>query len=228
MARRSPSDNAATDRPLPAARRRARLPLLLISGLLVAAGLFCGGFLSFAGQVATMAPAADARADGIVVLTGGTGRVDEALELLEDGRALRLLISGVSPTTSARQIGRAVDTGDSLFECCVDLDRRATNTIGNAAETARWARHHGFSSLIVVTSAYHMPRSMAELSSAMPEVTLLAYPVIAPGFDASAWWADRTTASLLLEEYLKYIATRARLALDGPTSDGSFLAGMVR
>lgn len=208
--------------------RRLRALAVMASALgLTSAGLFFGGFLVFADGIARGRAPDGIVADGIVVLTGGADRIAGAVDLLTRGSARRLLISGVHPDTSARQIGRLVDAGPSLFDCCVDLDRRAANTIGNAAEAAKWARQNGFGSVIVVTSAYHMPRSMAELRSAMPEMTLIPYPVARSELDLDRWYTSGETVSLLLEEYMKYMATRARLAL---TDDGgsSILASLAQ
>lgn len=188
--------------------------VLVFCALLFALGVFAGGFLTFASGVAAMNTGAAARADGIVVFTGGAERVDGALHLLSTGHARRLLISGVHPDTSAEQIARISDVAPSMFDCCIDLDRRAANTIGNAAETARWVRANDFGSLIVVTSAYHMPRSLAELGAAMPDVTLEPFAVSPASLDLERWWTSGGTTALLLGEYLKYTASRARLALD--------------
>lgn len=196
-------------------RRLASLAVLALSAALVGSGAFFGGFLAFADRVAAVRVPDPVVADGIVVLTGGADRIAAAVELLTRGSARRLLISGVHPDTSARQIGRVVDAGPTLFDCCVDLDRRAANTVGNAAETAKWARQNDFAALIVVTSAYHMPRSMAELGSVMPEVRLIPYPVARPGLELDRWWENGETVSLLLEEYVKYMATCVRISLAG-------------
>lgn len=207
-------------------RRRTGVPpfarhaaVLLACAVLFGAGIAAGGFLAFADTVARLAAPSPIDADGIVVLTGGAERIAGAVDLLARGHARRLLISGVHPETSARQIGRVVDAGPNLFDCCVDLDHRAANTIGNAEEAAKWTRRNGFRSVIVVTSAYHMPRSMAELSFAMPDVALKPYPVAPERLALTRWYGNRETLALLLEEYLKYMATRARLAL--ATVDGS-------
>ena len=109
-------------------------------------------------------------ADGIVVLTGGSSRVSDAIELLANGYGQRLLISGVHPTNAAAT-SRGRCRTSSLLSCCIDLDRSAVNTRSNAAETRRWARDRGLKSLIVVTSNYHMPRAIVELSHAMPDVS---------------------------------------------------------
>ena len=109
-------------------------------------------------------------ADGIVVLTGGTSRVTEALELLAAGRGKRLLISGVNPGTTIADIAHQV----AGYEPAAELLRRPRlfrdQTLGNAVETRRWATDRGFHSLIVVTSAYHMPRALAEIAHQLPDV----------------------------------------------------------
>ena len=110
-----------------------------------------------------------------MVLTGGSSRVSDAMELLAGGYGKRLLISGVHPTNAASDISRSLPDNQSLLTCCVDLDRSAVNTRSNAAETRRWAHERGFKSLIVVTSNYHMPRAIVELSHAMPDIALIPY-----------------------------------------------------
>ena len=88
-----------------------------------------------------------------------------------------------------------------------------SDTIGNAIETRKWAERQHFSSLLVVTSDYHMRRSMAELASAMPDMRLLAVPISNPDLDLADWWKRPRTFALLAREYGKYLLTVARLAL---------------
>ena len=99
-----------------------------------------------------------------MVLTGSRFRISDALELLAAGHGKRLLISGVYPATKLSEIAHMMPEFDRWFACCVDLDHLALNTIGNAVETKRWAREQGSTSLIVVTSNFHMPRAMAEIA----------------------------------------------------------------
>jgi uncharacterized SAM-binding protein YcdF (DUF218 family) len=176
--------------------------------------LLAVGFVWFADSVASDEVRLEGKADGIVALTGGASRLADAVDLLASGRGRRLLISGVSPTTNVGDLRRRVPDHQRWFDCCIDLDYSAVNTIGNAIETRRWALGHGFHSLVVVTSSYHMPRAMLELSHQLPGVTLIAYPVVTPQRRAEGWWSDPASARLLMLEYLKYIAANARIRLD--------------
>jgi len=176
---------------------------------------FSARFISFVAVVSEAAVPENAKADAIVVLTGGTERIHKALELLEDGRASRLLISGVHPGTSQKQIAASTAVDEKLFDCCVDLDRVALNTMGNAHETADWARRFGFRSLLVVTSAYHIPRAEIELRAAMPDLDLIAYPVFSRNLDLRSWYLSPATIHLLLREYVKYTLAQVRLGTTG-------------
>ena len=194
----------------PSRLRRATYPLVLALPVVVIAA----GFIGVAENIVRARPPADPHADAIVVLTGGAQRIDGALELIAEKRARRLLISGVNPDVTARDLARVVsrELRDDLA-CCVDLGKNALDTIGNAAETRSWAEERGFSSLIVVTSDYHMPRSMTELAGAMPDVALIPYPVSSPHLSFAGWWHDPGTFGLLAREYGKYLLANARQLL---------------
>lgn len=181
-----------------------------IAGIAFLIGLsgFGGGFLVFADQVSTARPPAAPHADAIVALTGGPNRITDAVDLLAGGSADKLLISGVNEQISVEQLKDALPGSARYFQCCIDVGYAARNTRGNATESREWVKTNGFGSLIVVTSAYHMPRSMAELGRAMPDVDLIAYPVQHPGLDLGNWTGDFTTFRLLMTEYVKYIIAR--------------------
>ncbi len=155
-------------------------------------------------------------ADGIVVLTGGTSRVNDALELLSSGRGKRLLITGVNPGTTTGDIAHQTGNYERLLACCVDLDYSALNTLGNAVQSRIWANSHNFRSLIVVTSAYHMPRALAELAHQLPDDTLIAYPVVSDRLRVEPWWSNGDTTKLVLSEYLKYLFAKVRMRFDTP------------
>jgi uncharacterized SAM-binding protein YcdF (DUF218 family) len=198
-----------------AARAFARARVALRYGLMlsVLAGLvaLALGFVWFLHRMPTDESPADRTAEGIVVLTGGASRINDAIELLAAGRGRRLLITGVNPTTHSRELARLTPHYQSLFGCCIDLDHSAQNTIGNAIETRRWTRARGFHSLLVVTSAYHMPRAIAELSHELPDVTLIEFPVLTERQRSEPWWSNGVTARLVISEYFKYIAAVVRM-----------------
>jgi uncharacterized SAM-binding protein YcdF (DUF218 family) len=192
---------------------RPRRPVMRLLVMLAGAGLFAFvlGFVSFAETIVASAPPADPHAEGIVVLTGGTARIDGALQLLAEHRADRLLISGVNPVVSLHALSESVDKAlRPMLDCCVDLGRQARDTVGNAAEARAWADERGFTSLIVVTSDYHMPRSMSELGQAMPDKQLIPFPVSNPGLHMSRWWRDPETLTLLAREYGKFLLAETR------------------
>ncbi|MTH96458.1 YdcF family protein [Roseibium sp. RKSG952] len=190
-------------------RKRLLAVIVIVLGLL----LIAGKFFAFANKVAHLQIPKDPRADAIVVLTGGTERVQQAIHLLGEGHAGRLLISGVHPGTTPKQIAYMTKTDMPLLSCCVDLDRVALNTEGNALETARWMAGNGFSSLILVTSAYHLPRAQTELASVMPGIRMIPYPVYSSELDLKAWYRSPATTRLLIREYSKYTLAGLRVAL---------------
>ncbi len=181
----------------------------LVSLLLGATALgWIGGFFWYVGQIpAEDEPIASAAetTDGIVVLTGGSERVAAGLALLREGAAKRLLLTGVHAESSLADILSGVDGGARDMACCIDLGRAAQDTPGNARETAHWIREQGYGSLRLVTGNYHMPRSIAEFHSAMPDVEIVAHPVFPDGFRLGEWWQRTASASLIASEYNKFL-----------------------
>ncbi len=191
----------------------------MIRGLIVAgclgAVLIGVGFLWWVNNLPEAEVPMRSKADGIVVLTGSRFRINDALELLAAGHGKRLLISGVYPATKLSEIAHTMPEFERWFACCVDLDHMALNTIGNAVETKRWAREQRSQSLIVVTSNFHMPRALTEISHRLPDVRLMAYPVVSDRVRVESWWSSPATARLLFTEYLKYMVASVRVRFDG-------------
>lgn len=185
------------------------------------------GFFSFLGTLDRYEIEPAGATDGIVALTGGSQRIGDAVELLARGHGRRLLITGVNEKTSRDEIARFNPEAQRLFRCCVDLDHRARNTIGNAVEICRWANQHGFQSLIVVTSNYHMPRTLVELSKVLPQARIVPHAVVSEQLNPDHWWFEPTTARLLMGEYVKYVVAvvRARIGGDPETTSVAALAG---
>lgn len=176
--------------------------LAVVAAMLAAPWL--GGLIWFADGLTRLAIDPEFRADGVVVLTGGGQRIAVALELVATGRGKRLLITGVNQATDRATLESVSGRRSDLFDCCVDIDRRARNTRGNARQAAQWARARDYRSLTVVTASYHMPRGLVEFSRAMPEVELHAHPVFPDDIDLERWWASATTLRVIAWEYNKY------------------------
>ncbi len=191
--------------------------LTMAVGAAAAVVLVCG-FFWFVSQIPTQEVQLDGKADGIVVLTGAAARIPDAIELLADDRGKRLLITGVYRKTRASQIAKLTPLYTKYFKCCIDLDRSALNTFGNALQTKRWASAHNFNSLIVVTSNWHMPRAMTEIRHELPQARLIAYPVISKTVKNDPWWTNGATARLLAGEYLKYLYAQTRMHIDPDSS----------
>ncbi|MGL5362843.1 MAG: YdcF family protein [Bosea sp. (in: a-proteobacteria)] len=199
--------------------------LLATAGLVAVAGAI--GFLFFVQSLARAEPSSIPAVRGIAVVTGGAQRIGDAMKLLGSSRTERLLISGVNEKTGLDEIVRLNPVKAERISCCVDLDHRARNTIGNAIETRRWQRRHGFDSIMVVTSNYHMPRTLLEFRHAMPGVKLVARPVVSETVDVANWWRDFGTWRLVSVEYVKYLAALARTQIesDPETSRLSIITG---
>ncbi len=142
------------------------------------------------------------KTDAIVVPTGGAGRIDRGLALLEQGQAKRMLVTGVDPTVRPRELAAVYKTTPRrIFDCCVDLGQEAVDTRSNADETDGWVRTNRFRTVRLVTSDWHMARAKLELQNALDsETEIFGDPV-------------RTNArfATLFSEYNKLLIRRVAL-----------------
>lgn len=183
--------------------------------LIAVAIAFIAGFWSFAERV-RRPPQEPPQAEAIVALTGGSlARLSTGVDLLERRKGERLLISGVNRIVTDQELYAVLDVDPELGRCCIDIGRSAEDTLGNAAETAEWARRRRYTQIILVTDDYHMPRSHAELSLALPEAEIHPYPVRTRWTDPKLWRSDLAAAARLGGEYVKYLVIRGREALIG-------------
>ncbi len=170
-------------------------------------GLLAIDFLLFAQRAATMKPDPAAKGDAIVALTGGSGlRIAEGVKLVSEGRAGHLLISGVHPDVTLDDLIDLAGGDREVWACCVTIGHAAETTLGNADETAAWAYENGYHDLIVVTSDYHMARSLLVLRDAMPDIVLEPWPVRTV-IDPSHLFTDYRSLKGVFLEWAKWRVT---------------------
>ena len=159
--------------------------------------LYLLGYALFA--VMLPRPADDRRTDAIVVLTGAAKRIERGLDLLERGRAKRMLVSGVARSVRRSELAHEYPGNEALFQCCIDLGFQSIDTRSNADEVARWVGKRKFRSVRLVTTDWHMPRASFELSRRMSDdVELIGDSV-----------ESNPSFTQLFTEYNKYLLRRA-------------------
>ena len=180
--------------------------------IMIAFPIWLIGFGVFVLYVFSFHLAQDPQADAIVAWTGGESRISTGIDLLEKGLAKRLLISGVNKTAKPHLF-----LGDISPETRekIDLGYQATTTEGNAAETADWVYHHRFNSIILVTSFYHMPRSLLEFRHALPTTEVYPNPIWPKDFTESTAWMHTRAAFHLFVEYHKFLCVKLYYLLKG-------------
>lgn len=184
----------------------------VILAALFVLGLWLAGLQWFTSGIArAVAPPAASltrTADAIVVLTGGSRRLEAGFDLLEKGLGKKLFISGVYRGVEVKELlGRWKKEKQSNLDCCVELGFEADDTLGNARETAHWLKKQGYHSIYLVTANYHMRRAMLDFKAFAPDLSVTPYPVLPDGPDIKDWWRDASYRTLILKEYMKYLAT---------------------
>ena len=72
----------------------------------------------------------------------------------------------------------------------------------------RFLKENKFKSLRLVTSNYHIKRSLLEFQQQMPSKEIIPHPVFTNNFTLKSWWRSSSTAKLILLEYNKYLAIK--------------------
>ncbi|MBQ9739108.1 MAG: YdcF family protein [Alphaproteobacteria bacterium] len=165
------------------------------------------GFVGFSLYALSFKFAPQTQAEGIVALTGGTDRIATSILLLEENSSAQLLISGVNKQVPPAEILRMVP---SHLTDKITLGYLAETTAENALETANWIRQKNINSILLVTSFYHMPRSMFEILKHTPHLTIVPYPVFPKSFNNSVEWIKTRYAWLLFIEYHKFIVVHLK------------------
>lgn len=144
-------------------------------------------------------PAAPAKTDAIVVLTGGPGRIDRALERLEAGDAKRLLISGVDRNVKPKELAAEYQRPEQLFDCCIALGFEAVDTRSNGSEVAAWVARRNYKSVRLITTDWHMRRARYELERAVGDRVAILPDAV----------RSQPSLKTLVREYHKYLLGRA-------------------
>lgn len=190
-----------------------------VAALMISAVFWIFGFIYFASNIiphfeenieTTEKPKA------IVALTGGRNRLNQAIQLLNQGKAERLFISGVgenSNLTNTLILSGPLPDGISLLLENIEIGYEAKDTVGNAKETAKWAKSNNIKSIYLVTANYHMPRSMALFSEHAPELNITPFPISSPSVETEGWIYHDGSKRLLINEYNKYIVVKLQQLL---------------
>jgi len=182
--------------------RKRRVLLVLV--ILAVAAWFAGLF-AFARMIPRDMQRSTDETDAIVVLTGGSMRMEEGLKLLSRKLGKKLFVSGVHRGVEVKQLIDRSLRSPKLIDCCIVLGYAADHTAGNAEETATWMHQQGYRSLRLVTASYHMPRSLAEFREEMPSIRIVPHPVFPEHVKLDEWWRWPGTAVLIVSEYNKFL-----------------------
>jgi uncharacterized SAM-binding protein YcdF (DUF218 family) len=194
-------------------RRRARDSAVLV--VMAGLGMFAGGLVRFVQLIPTAVADPDRVTDAIVVLTGGSLRIESGVQLLSAGKAQKLFVTGVHQGVDVSQLLRASGEEPERAACCIVLGHEAESTFGNAQETAAFVRDNNVHSLRLVTASYHMPRSLLEFARALPGVAIVPNPVFPEALRGSNWWLKPASLSLVTGEFVKYLVAEVRPHLPG-------------
>jgi uncharacterized SAM-binding protein YcdF (DUF218 family) len=173
---------------------------MILRGLSFLILIYVLGYALFA--VLLPKAAGDQRTDAIVVLTGGAKRIERGIELLERGRAERMLVSGVERTVRPVDLARTYQAKEALFDCCIDLGRESVDTRSNAEETAQWLRRNKFRTVRLVTTDWHMPRARFELGRQTDDIEVIGDAI-----------QSNPSFTQLFTEYNKYLLRRAAILI---------------
>jgi len=163
-----------------------------------------GGFIIFQQYIRKRPIDNVSRTDVIVVLTGGKNRITEAVRLYNEGLADMLFVSGVGKHVGVESLERQHHLHFTRQPDKVILGREATNTIENAIEVSELIRRNNFDSIRLVTSYYHMPRSVEVIKALTPDVKILEHPVYSPNV-SKRWWKRPKSFYLIASEYHKFL-----------------------
>lgn len=148
------------------------------------------------------------RADAIVVVSGGdtSSRTQTGINLYENGWAPKLIFSGAAydksgPSNAEVMQRQALEQGVPAAD--ISIDRLSENTAENAKNTASILRSEQRKKVIVVTSRYHMKRTLLEFRANAPQVEFRGHPAAADNQWSVWWWTTPYGWYLAVSELIK-------------------------
>ncbi|MBE6444756.1 MAG: YdcF family protein [Alphaproteobacteria bacterium] len=175
-------------------------------------GLWGGGFILFADKINAYEENYSLKADAIVALTGGRNRIAKAVEILNKNKADVLFVSGVDEFSSWESIKKKQNIKTSNNEKVV-LGKKAKNTLENAKEALDWIHKNKITSIYLVTSNYHLARSVSEFRALDKDLIIIPFPVYSEKVQKK-WWKSWRTFSLIFKEYNKFLCVCVRCYLN--------------
>lgn len=160
----------------------------------IAVLLWVFGFIWFA--IALPRPVDGGKTDGVIVVTGGSGRIDRGIDVLRKGWARQMLVAGVDREVRPREFQAEYKVPPLLMDCCITLGFESVDTRSNAREAARWVSDNRISSVRLVTTDWHMRRAAFEFGRMMPDNVTMTKDAV----------ASRPSFQTLFLEYHKLIA----------------------
>lgn len=168
------------------------------------------GWLWFAASVVAAKPQSpDKKTDAVIVLTGGDKRVNTGLDLVAEGKADYLFISGVNAKVKPEELIALWDGNHKQILPRLTLGYAADSTATNATESREWIRKNNIRSVRLVTANYHMARSMLLMKKQVPDLDIVKHPVTPGDFEP---WKEQFWP-LTFQEYNKFLMTWLRLDL---------------
>jgi uncharacterized SAM-binding protein YcdF (DUF218 family) len=166
--------------------------------------LYAIGFVLFAFTLGKPAPADAAQVDAAVVLTGGSGRIEHALDVVRDHKAKRLLVAGADPAVRKSDLANRIRGSAKLLKCCVDLGSESVDTRSNAEEAHRWLTKRGYRSVRLITSDWHMRRARYEFQKVLGSKYTITTDAV----------RSEPSFLTLFGEYNKYVLRRLAVWVD--------------
>lgn len=174
---------------------------LCIIGLVVVAVLF----IDFTYKTFSYRQSAK-KADAIVVLAGGKGRVEEGIRLFRESRAEYLFFVGVDPSVRKSDLYRP-RPGDPSADNVI-LEKSSRNTLENSIFGRDVIVQSKVRSILLLTSRYHLKRASILFRHSLPKyITIIPYPVDTVNLKES-WWNHGGSFQLLFREFYKYCMLR--------------------